>query len=283
MNPGKFKIYDFNFSFFIFVILVFMLIMSGCGTLARYKEIKIVSLKPEEVKAELKKAGSELRVGEKLTYEVYWLKIPVGRVITEVKEITEINGRPAYHLVGSARSNKWLNLLFKVDDYVESFLDKETLLSIKHTAVRNEGKYRAYLVLEYDWDNKIVKFQNLADGTNKTFPLPERAVDEFSAFYYFRLQDIVLDKPFEFVVNQGEKNWLVRVGITSLGKFNLPGVGVFDAFMAEPLPYLEEKAFDKGSAWLWLSNDGRRIPLMIKLQVDIPIVGNVLAVLQKIE
>ncbi len=266
------------------VLLAATLTMSGCGTLARYREIKPVIAEGEEVEImELEKPRPALRAGEKLTYEVYWLKIPVGIATAEVKDIVEINGRQAYHLVGTARSNRWLNLVFKVDDYVESYLDKETLLSLKYIARRNEGRYHADMTFDYDWQERQLKFENKVDGTKTTFPLPGDAVDEFSAFYYFRLKEISQDKPLTFIVNQAEKNWQVKIGITSMGKMNLPGVGVFDAFMVEPVPHLEEKPLEKGKAWVWLSNDERRIPLMIKMRVDIPFLGTIVAVLQKIE
>ena len=268
-----------NLKFWNKLIIIGSLILNGCGTLARYKEIK-----PEKIeRVELKKPIPELRIGEKLTYEVYWMKMPVGIATAEVKDLVEINGRKVYHLVGTARSNKWLNMIFKVDDYAESFLDKENLVSIKHIAIRNEGRYHAHMISEYDWQNKILKFKNLVDGTDKIFPLPVEAVDEFSAFYYFRIKEISLNKPLEFFVNQVEKNWLVKIGIASFGKANIPGVGVFDSFKIVPWLELENKPLDKGQAWVWVSNDERRIPLMIKLRVDIPIIGTVLAVLRKIE
>jgi len=259
--------------------LLFMLIASGCGTLSRYKEIKPKRI--EEI--EIKKALPELRKGEKLTYEVYWKVIPVGIVTAEVKDIVEIEGKMAYHFIGTARSNKWLNIFFKVDDYVESFLDKENLLSIKHIAIRNEGRYHAHMVSEYNWQEKILRFRNLVDGTDKEFPLPSKAVDELSAFYYFRMQEITPGNPLEFVVNQAEKNWLVKIGITSFGKMNISGVGVFDSFVVEPQLYLGNKFFNKGKAFVYVSNDEKRIPLMVKIDVDIPIIGSILAILRKAE
>ncbi|MCM8778507.1 MAG: DUF3108 domain-containing protein [Candidatus Omnitrophica bacterium] len=241
-------------------------------------------MKPKEIREiAVKEPTPELKIGEKLIYEVYWMKMPIGIATAEVKEMVEIKGRKAYHLVGTARSHRWFSFIFKVDDYVESFLDKETILSIKHIAIRNEGRYQAHMVLDYDWEKRILNFQNLVDGTKATFPLPWEAVDEFSAFYYFRLQKLSLGKSLEFVVNQVEKNWLVKIGITNFGKMNLPQVGVFPAFMIEPIPYLQDKPLEKGNAWVWVSNDEKRIPLMLKVQVNIPFIGTVFAILKKIE
>lgn len=278
MKKKELRFFSFDFWNLIFYILV-IITSGGCATLTRYKETKPIP----EAKMEVKEAMPELRIKERLTYGIYWMNIPVGTAVAEVKEIVEINGKKAYHLIGSAFSNRWLSFIFKVNDRVESFVDKETFKSIKHIAIRNEGKYHAHMVLEYDWDNKILRFQNLADGTDKTFPLPEEAVDEFTAFYYFRLQNISLDKPLEFTVNQVEKNWLVRLYMTSFGKINIPEVGIFESFMLEPVLNLGGEKLDKGNAWVWVSNDERRIPLMIKLQVNITFIGTVLAVLRKIE
>jgi hypothetical protein len=265
------------------ISLLMLLSLSGCGTLARYKEIRPVVIEGKEEKIELEKPSPTLRVGEKLTYGVYWKGIPVGLATAQVKEIVNINGREAYHLVGTARSNKYLHFIFKVDDRIESFLDKETLLSIKHIAVRNEGRYHAHMILDYDWQNLTVNFQNLADGTKGSFPLSDKANDEFSAFYYFRTLEFTSDKPTIFFVNQADKTWKIEIKITSFGKMHLPGAGSFNAFMVEPVPLLNEKPFEKGRAWIWLSNDEKRIPLMLKIRVNIPFLGTVIARLQKIE
>lgn len=275
----KYRIIIFKYPIWYFAIITTAFMVFGCGTLVRYREIK-----PREIeKTEVKKPSLELKVGERLTYEVYWMKMPIGIATAEVRGVVEINGRKAYQLVGRARSNKWLSPIFKVDDYVESFLDKESFLSIKHIAIRNEGRYHAHMILDYDWEKRILYFQNRVDGTKTTYPLPWDAVDEFSAFYYFRLKEISPDKPLEFIVNQVEKNWLVKIGITSFGKVNIPGLGIFPSFLITPVPHLGEKPLEKGNAWVWISNDEKRVPLMLKVHVNIPIIGTVLAVLRKIE
>lgn len=259
------------------VIFVISLVMSGCGTLIRYKEITPVFEK--ELKIKFKKPSKELRIGERLTYDVYWMKLPVGRVILEVKDLVEIDNRKAYHFQCSAFTYKWLNPVFRVEDFFESYLDKESLLPIKHIAIRNEGRYHAHMIFEYDWENKILNFQNLVDGTKKTISLPEKGIDQFSSFYYFRLQEILPGESLEFIINQGEKNWRLRAELKSVGVINFPFLGVFDSLMIEPYLYLEEKPFDKVRAWLWFSNDEARIPLMIKVHVNIPLVGTLFAFL----
>ncbi|MFH1847940.1 MAG: DUF3108 domain-containing protein, partial [Candidatus Omnitrophota bacterium] len=67
-------------------------------------------------KITIEKPRETFRVGERFDYAVYWMGIHVGWGTLQVKEIADINGRDAYHVVCTARSNEFLSNFYKVED-----------------------------------------------------------------------------------------------------------------------------------------------------------------------
>ncbi len=95
----------------------------------------------------------KLFVGEKLIYKISYLKIPVGEAESEVKEITEIAGRKAYHIIVRARSFPALNFIYKVQDEHHSYIDVEGLYSLRYEKDLNEGPFHAKETITYDPEN----------------------------------------------------------------------------------------------------------------------------------
>ncbi|MCX5656823.1 MAG: DUF3108 domain-containing protein, partial [Candidatus Omnitrophica bacterium] len=189
--------YELSFRRLLYLLFIaaFALIFSGCGMMVKYREVKSEIMAGKIENIVIRKPASEFRVGEKLTYGIYWHGIRVGFATTEVKDVVMINGREAYHLVGTVRSNSYLRFIFSVEDVMESFVDKETFLTLRHIVKRREGKYKAHWVMNYDWDNRKLNFKNLVDNTEKILSLTEKAEDQFSAFYYFRTLELYLVEP----------------------------------------------------------------------------------------
>jgi hypothetical protein len=60
----------------------------------------------------------------------------------------------------------------------------------------------------------------------------------------------------------------------------LPGIGKLDLIQVEPLAKFEGLFVRKGRMWIWLTDDERRIPVLMKSKIP---VGSITAVLEKIE
>ena len=97
-----------------------------------------------------------LKVGEKLTYRVTLGGFYVGKGLLQIKQITQIKGKPVYHFISKTKSSDPVSLFYPLDDKMESFADTETLYPHQLIIHYQEGYLRK---------NKIVVDINLKKGT----------------------------------------------------------------------------------------------------------------------
>src|SRR3982074_2543901 len=84
-------------------------------------------------------------VGEELPYRATFGGLPAGSARMRVGGIEVIRGRPAYHVVFAIDGGI---LLFRVHDRYESWIDVETLASLRHTQQISEGRYKRHTTYE---------------------------------------------------------------------------------------------------------------------------------------
>ena len=258
---------------FIFILIFFI---SGCGFLGKYRVIR----KSEEFV--IKAPPLKLQVGEKLIYKAEWLGLDVGIATLTVEEITERNGRKVYKIHARAESTPVISKLYKVEDDIFTYLDVEEFYPVRFEKKQREGGYRSDEYIDfYQKKGKAVYFSRL-NHSKKEFDIPMRVQDTLSIMYYFRLQDVNVGKSIFANMSADEKNYLLEAKIHKKGVINIKGVGEWEAFMVEPLPWFQGKVKRKAKATAWFSSDEKRIPLLM-VTSGIPFVGTVTITLQKIE
>lgn len=221
-------------------------------------------------------AKKTLRVGEKFTYGVYWIGVNVGEGILEIKEIVKIDGREAYHVVGIARTNEFLSAIYKVEDVVHSYIDKEKLCSLKFEKHQREGKYKSDEITIYDQKKHKGYYESLLNKSKKEFDIPDRVHDIPSAFYYFRTLDVVPNSTVTLDVNADEQNWKVNMNVLQAQNLEILRRGVHKVFCVEPRAPFKGVISKRGKAYVYFSADENRIPLLIKIRVPFGIVTSVL-------
>jgi len=192
--------------------------------------------------------------------------------------LEEYQDREVYHIVIRAKTNKLLRYLFKVEDEINSYIDSETLKPVLLKVKRRERKYRTNYETYFDYENnKVVHIASLK-GERKETDLPFDAYDTVSCFYKIRTLDLAVNN-YDFTVMQRTKKWLLSIKIVKKGALEIRKHGVLNAFLVEVNAQSgKEKA--KGRAWLWFSADKKKLLLLGQFNVDIPIVGTVVVVLQ---
>jgi hypothetical protein len=219
--------------------------------------------------------SKKLFVGEKLTYSIRYLGIPVGKAESEVKEMAEINGRQAYHTEVNIRSAKILDLIYKVRDVHHSYLDAEKLHSLRYEKILKEGHYRADEVMEYDQEQHRATYFSRLNQSRKEMLIPPNVQDQLSCGFWFRLQEIRPHTRVGIAVNADEKNWDMEVKILNTTKIRLKGFGEREAVEVEPEIQYQGLFVKRGKIRGWIGLDERRIPL--KMTVKIPVLGAVTA------
>lgn len=225
-------------------------------------------------------AGAEpppkkLYVGERLVYSVRYLGITVGRGEAEVKEITTIRGRKAYHIVVQVRSAPILDWIYKVRDTHHSYIDVERFHSLRYEKILSEGRYRADEEMDYDQENHRAYYHSRKNGSRKEMMIPPNVQDQLSCGFWFRLQDIRPGAEILIPVNADEKNWDLRVKVLKETKVKLRGFEEWKAVEVEPEIQFQGIFVKRGKIRGWISLDERRVPL--KMRVKIPVLGSVSA------
>lgn len=258
------------------IIFISVILICGCGISRQYR----IADKSEgiTIEAPIKK----LTIGEKLTYKAEWLGMDVGIATLSVQGITERNGRKVYHIVATAETTAIISKLYKVEDIISTYLDIEGLCPVRFEKQQREGGYRSDEYTDFDQEKGKAFYFSRLNHSKKEYDIPKNVQDPLSCMYFFRFQDVAVDKSIFADVNTDEKNYLLEAKILEKGFVNIKGVGEWEAFMVEPLPWFQGKVTRKAKATMWFSADARRIPLLLVTK-GIPFVGSVIITLQKIE
>jgi hypothetical protein len=203
------------------------------------------------------------RVGEKLTYQVFWGPFVVGRATLEVAGIEKVDNHDCYHLMAKAKTSGLAEWLFPVDSSIESWLDCRDLFSRKYRENRSEGKHHASGETHYDYERKEVVTANLIKGRERRFPLEQPVQDIVSSLYFVRAQKLMLDAENTFTVNADNTNYVVTVRPDQRKEMWVRPVGNIEALRIEPTPTLRIVSSNKGRMWIWVSDDERRLPLLL--------------------
>lgn len=220
-----------------------------------------------------------LFVGERLTYVIRYLGIPIGKAEGWVKEIADFNGRKAYHVVVQVRSYPVIDLVYKVRDEHHSYIDVKGLHSLRYEKKLKEGRRRSEEVMVYDPLHDELQYLSRADKavfkTRVSLPFQ----DQLSCGYFFRTLPLKGKRSVSIPVHADRKSWNLKVLLKETRVMKIKGIGTFTAMEAEPVIPFEGIFVKKGKIRGWISLDERRIPL--KMSVEIPVLGKVAAQLEE--
>ncbi len=228
--------------------------------------------------------NSSFQDGETVVYKLYYnwnfIWLSAGEVIFKVKEYDDY-----YHLSASGSTYPSYEWFFKVRDYFESKVDKETLLP--KSSIRNvhEGKYTRYDYIEFDQDNQKAFYKwgknQDADLKEDTADLSGCVHDIISIFYCLRnteVESIPDGGSFPVEVFLDKEVWPLKVNVASKSKEQrIKGFGKVETLHIKP-ELVAGSVFNEGAEMnVYVSNDENKVPLMIESPVS---VGSVKAVIK---
>ena len=221
--------------------------------------------------------------GEEITYKLsynwnfVWLS--AGEVTFRVRDLGD-----QYHISVVGRTYKSYEWFYKVRDYYDTYVDKETLLP--NTSIRNihEGGYRLYDKVTFDRDrNKAVGLRGKTREVAKVaeFDIDNCIHDMLSIVYYARnIKYDDLDSGAEFPIRVFLDNKIYPLNVKYFGKEEnkkIKGQGRFKTHLFSPQLIAGEIFKENDQMKVWVSADQNKIPLMIESPVS---VGSVKATLK---
>jgi len=213
------------------------------------------------------------KIPEKLVYSLSWTGITVGTASQEIVDEGE-NRR----IISSARSNDWLSKFFPVDDRTESVLLKKEPFPGEPRTYRmlfKEGTRVRDREISFNIAGRVANYHDRIKGERAIVPIGPETFDIYSSFYYVRHQPLVPGKSFYINVLDSKKLHRIEVRVLKRERISVPA-GVFDTVKVEPMVKPVGVFEGKRGAYIWLSDDDRRIPVKAQTKVT---VGSVTAVL----
>ncbi len=228
----------------------------------------------------VKTVNHAFSAGEKLTYSVSWSTvIEAGIAVLEVKEGNEVEGKPTYDLLSNTRSVGVLDLVYPVRDTVESVIDAHELYSLSFRLQESHGKKTRQRTMDYDRAKGTVRV-SVNNGTPAIYAVPDRIQDALSSLYYVRTRDdFVIGKAIVVDVHDGDKTYAVEVHVMGREHIKTPA-GEFDTIKVKTYPKYEGVFMHKGEIYMWLTDDARKIPVLMKSEIAI---GSIVATLVDIQ
>ena len=223
----------------------------------------------EEQAASIQPQIEVLRPGEILTYDVSWSNIvTAGTAIMEIKEGTLPDGKQVLRFIVTTRSVGLVDKFYRVNDRLESVFDPGIMQSLKLSLNASHGKKKRRRELVFDHTNNTV-ISTLNDDPPETLVIPDQVQDALSSLYYLRTRsDLIVGTTITIPVHDSGKNWSVEVQILGREKVTTPA-GEFATIKIRTFPKYEGVFMNKGEIFVWLTDDNRRVPVIMKSTITI--------------
>jgi len=193
-------------------------------------------------------------VGEELTYRATFGVIHAGTARMRVDGVELVRGRPAYHVVFTIDGGV---PFFRVHDRYESWIDVQTLSSLRHRQQISEGRYKRTTNYEIYPDRGTYE-EGDSVHTSVAHPL-----DDGSFIYAIRSAGIKVgetrrdDRYF-----RPDRNPVVLTGLRQ--ESVQVGAGNFAATVVQPSIKANGIFSEHGEAQVWFSDDARRYPVLLR-------------------
>ena len=226
-------------------------------------------------------------VGEKLEYDIRYIGVTAATLNFEVLPNKDINNRTVFHLFAKAKTVKFFELVYRVDDSIESYWDYDGLFSHRFTMDLDESKQSRKLIELYDYEKKKSFYWNRVDHSQKGFSEQKEqhdielwSQDVLSSFYYLRTAPLPKSpgETFSFPVILDGKPWQSKIQYIKNEKIYAGGRD-FQAKVYHIENFQNNELKNKDNT-LWISDDEHHYILRVETKVK---VGTFAVALDKIK
>jgi len=199
-------------------------------------------------------------VGEKLVFAIQYGLIYAGDATMEIRNIAMLDSVKTYHVVSLARTNRAFDLIYKVRDHHESFIDYNNLYSIRFEKHLREGGFRRDETVTFDQKNHLAVYEDKKVG------IPPMTQDFLSALYYVRTVELNTGEAVYLANHSGGKNYPIYVKVLRHETVEVPA-GEFDCIVIEPVLKTSSIFKHEGKLTIWLTDDNVKMPVLLRSKV----------------
>jgi hypothetical protein len=208
--------------------------------------------------------------GEKLVFELKWTIISAGEATLEVLPVEQAKGDDIYHFALTAKTNKFLDNIYKVRDRIDAYTDAQMTHSIYYSQKQREGKtIKDTHVKFFLKSNQAVYYDILKGKKRKPISLLPGTFDPLSIFYFARSLPLETNMVLERPVTDGKKCVIGKANIVKRETITVKA-GTFDTFLMVPeLRHIGGvfKKSENAKIELWVTADEKKIPVKLMSEV----------------
>jgi len=248
------------------VVLLFELNPAAAQNLAATKD-KIVSERKDSISAAMldtlrKIPNIAFTGGEVLRFDVNYGFVTAGEAILKVID-TVFHNRKCYLIEFSLNAKPFFDAFYKVRDRYYTLIDAAGIFPWRFEQHVREGSYSKDFTAEFDQIN------HRAVTTGGNYGIPSYVQDMMSAFYYSRTLDYSKFRP-------GDRIHLRNFYKDSTYSFDVKYKGIqtieveagkFNCIVIEPLAKEGGLFKSEGSVIIWLTNDERKMPVLVSAKI----------------
>lgn len=201
--------------------------------------------------------------GERLVFSIDYGPVNAGEGTLEVRSVIDSGGHNCYLVESRASSNRFFSTFYMVRDKVVSHIDTRQLFSRYFSKRLREGDYRQTLEIRFD---QLAGKAHYADG--RTFDTLPGIHDVLSAFYYARTLALEPGSTYQVTTHSSRKNYPLEVIVHGRERVRVPA-GEFDCLVIEPVILGDGLFQHEGKLTIWLTDDERRMPVLMKTKVKV--------------
>jgi hypothetical protein len=214
---------------------------------------KLMHLLPEDV---------PFGEGELFTFAIQYGLIYAGDATLEVRNIAVLDSTRAYHIISTARTNSAFDLVFKVRDRHDSYMDYDNLYSLRFEKHLREGRFKRDEKVIFDQRNHVAMYDD------KQVPIPPNTQDFLSALYCARTLSLDVGMAVAMANHTGGKNYPIYVKVLRRERVKVPA-GEFNCLVVEPVLETASIFEHKGKLTIWFTDDKFKMPVLLRSKVVI--------------
>jgi hypothetical protein len=221
-------------------------------------------------------------VGETLRFSISVFGITGGEIVLTGREDT-LEGRKVWRGEFQAVSSDLLSKFFLVRDWIATWMDPETLRSLRFEKHTVEGKRVRDESITFDWEAGVARGERNGEPFEVRMPAGDPAFDTLSTIFYVRTLELdPKAAPRELAVVNRKGIAKLRVLVKGRERIKVPA-GTFSTIRVEPTAVDpdSEGLIGKGkNLVLWLTDDARRMPVQLRSKLK---TGTLVGRLVKVE
>ena len=197
-------------------------------------------------------------------YNADWHLLSAGTA-----KLTMESSANGQHAVLTADTSGFVNLLFAVHDQFRTTINPRTFCSLAVSKRTQEGSRQRQTEVHFDYTRgkSLLQEKDLKTGAVKhvEHPIPRCVTDVMSGFYYVGSLPLSPGQSFVFPLNDGGPTGEITATVEAREQIKTPA-GVFPTLRVSAIATAGPLK-NKGRAWVWYSDDARRIPVLMKAKV----------------